>query len=67
MKIVKVAPPFVAKKIPKKAINIRSMNKQERETIIQQRQQNLFVVAVVLTCQTCQTKNQTKEKTGKLW
>lgn len=56
--------PFVAKKIPKKAINISSLNKQERETIIQQRQQNLFVVAVVLTCQ---TKNQTKEKTGKWW
>lgn len=63
MKIVKVVP-LVAKKIPKKAINIRSLNKQERETIIQQRQQNLFVVAVVLTCQ---TKNQTKEKTGKWW
>lgn len=50
--------------IPKKAINIRSLNRQERETIIQQRQQNLFVVAVVLTCQ---TKNQTKEKIGKWW
>ena len=60
----KSCPPFVAKKIPKKAINISSLNKQERETIIQQRQQNLFVVAVVLTCQ---TKNQTKEKTGKWW
>ena len=64
MKIVKVAPPFCRQENTQKAINIRSLNKQERETIIQQRQQNLFVVAVVLTCQ---TKNQTKEKTGKWW